>query len=122
MSARQTPPFRAEHVGSLLRPADLAAARDKARTGDLPLSELVPIEDENVRAAVALQEDIGLGAVTDGEYRRGYWHLDFMVGFDGVELSDETYGMAFSARKYSRHHQGDGQCQPTRDRRHDQPF
>ena len=97
MSARQTPPFRAEHVGSLLRPADLAAARDKARTGDLPLSELVPIEDENVRAAVALQEDIGLGAVTDGEYRRGYWHLDFMVGFDGVELSDETYGMAFSA-------------------------
>lgn len=97
MSIRQTPPFRADHVGSLLRPAPLAAARDKARTGDLPLSDLVKIEDESIKYAVGLQESLGLKGITDGEHRRGYWHLDFMVGFDGIELSEETYGMAFSA-------------------------
>ena len=97
MANRQTPPFRADHVGSLLRPADLVAARDKARTGELSLTELVKVEDEAIKGAVELQKSVGLKGITDGEYRRGYWHLDFMVGFDGIEISEETYGMAFSA-------------------------
>lgn len=97
MADRQTPPFRADHVGSLLRPAELVAARDKARTGNLPLAELVRVEDEAIKGAVELQRSVGLRGITDGEYRRGYWHLDFMVGFNGVEISEETYGMAFSA-------------------------
>jgi 5-methyltetrahydropteroyltriglutamate--homocysteine methyltransferase len=78
------PPFRADHVGSLLRPARLSAARARWRRGELPLAELTVIEDDAVREAVQRQESIGLSAVTDGEFRRDWWHLDFLVELDGV--------------------------------------
>jgi 5-methyltetrahydropteroyltriglutamate--homocysteine methyltransferase len=79
-----SPPFRADHVGSLLRPAELAAARTQWKQGALGAAELESIEDRAVREAVRKQESIGLAAVTDGEFRRDYWHLDFLAELDGV--------------------------------------
>jgi 5-methyltetrahydropteroyltriglutamate--homocysteine methyltransferase len=84
------PPFYADHVGSLLRPPELVAARTA------PAANLREIEDRAIRAAVARQEAIGLQAVTDGEFRRDYWHLDFMRQLDGVTLK-AAMGMTFAA-------------------------
>jgi len=78
------PPFRADHVGSLLRPARLGEARARWRAGQLRAAELALIEDDAVREVVRRQEQIGLRAVTDGEFRRDWWHLDFLVELDGV--------------------------------------
>jgi len=97
MALRDKPPFRADHVGSLLRPAALAETREKHRKGEVPDEELRRVEDAAVLDAIGLQERVGLKGITDGEMRRDYWHLDFMCGFDGVELSQETYGMKFNA-------------------------
>ena len=94
-NARAKPPFRADHVGSLLRPANLAEARQKWRDGALSGEALTGIEDTAIRDVVAMQESVGLKAVTDGEYRRDYWHLDFMWGFDGVEPSEVEYSAPF---------------------------
>jgi len=85
MTARINPPFRADHVGSLLRPQSLLDARERHARGELDEDRLRAIEDEAIRYAVNLQEQVGLRAVTDGEYRRAYWHVDFMLGFDGIE-------------------------------------
>src|SRR5688500_4249420 len=85
-----TPPFYADHVGSLLRPPELAAAR-KVKSPDLRA-----IEDQAIRAAVARQEAIGLQGITDGESRREYWHLDFMKQLDGVTLKG-VVRMTFNA-------------------------
>jgi 5-methyltetrahydropteroyltriglutamate--homocysteine methyltransferase len=84
------PPFYADQVGSLLRPPELVAAR-KSKS-----AELRQIEDEAIRRAVAKQEAIGLQSVTDGEFRRDYWHLDFMKQLDGVTLKSAV-GMTFAA-------------------------
>jgi 5-methyltetrahydropteroyltriglutamate--homocysteine methyltransferase len=84
MAPRATPPFRADHVGSLLRPPDLLAARDDFAQSRIDAAELRAIEDEAIRDAVRLQEDAGLRAVTDGEFRRATWHMDFIVQLDGV--------------------------------------
>jgi 5-methyltetrahydropteroyltriglutamate--homocysteine methyltransferase len=81
------PPFRADHVGSLLRPQELHDARAKNRKGELSDAELKKIQDKDIREAVKLQEDLGLQAVTDGEFRRDWWHIDFIHGFDGVDLT-----------------------------------
>ncbi len=78
-------PFRADHVGSLLRPASLLAARDAHRRGLISGETLRGAEDEAIRAAVLLQESVGLPVVTDGEFRRTWWHLDFLTAFDNVE-------------------------------------
>ena len=78
------PPFRADQVGSLLRPKELAQARAKLKKNELPADELKAIEDRCIREAISKQESIGLKAVTDGEMRRDWWHLDFMVQLDGV--------------------------------------
>jgi 5-methyltetrahydropteroyltriglutamate--homocysteine methyltransferase len=86
MTARSTPPFRADHVGSLLRPKELQAARAAWKAGTLPHEALREVEDRCITAAIAKQEEIGLRAATDGEYRRAYWHYDFVSGLDGVEL------------------------------------
>lgn len=80
------PPFRADQVGSLLRPPELAAARAKWKRGELSAEALREIEDRAIRAAVARQEAIGLQSVTDGEFRRDWWHLDFLAQLDGVTL------------------------------------
>jgi 5-methyltetrahydropteroyltriglutamate--homocysteine methyltransferase len=96
MPARSAPTFRAEQVGSLLRPAELRAVRAAAKSGAISAAELQAVEDRAIRAAVARQESLGLGAVTDGEYRRDFWHLDFLRQLDGVSLAPIT-GMRFQA-------------------------
>jgi len=90
------PPFRAEQVGSLLRPAELREARAGAKAGAISAAELRAVEDRSIRAAVARQESLGLRAVTDGEYRRDFWHLDFLRQLEGVGLAQIT-GMKFQA-------------------------
>src|SRR6266481_560806 len=90
-----TPPFRADHVGSLLRPAALHDAREKAQKGEIGAAELRAIEDSAIRDAVALQESIGLESITDGEFRRGHYLVDFLTGFTGIVPTNTSYALAF---------------------------
>ena len=90
------PPFRADHVGSLLRPPELADARAKAKAGKLSTEALREAEDRAIREAVAKQEAIGLQGITDGEFRRDFWHLDFVKQLEGVTLA-KVEGMTFQA-------------------------
>ena len=83
-SKRIKPPFRADHVGSLLRPKHLLEARDKLDKGEITAAELRRIEDEAIRHAVKRQEDVGLKSITDGEFRRRSWHMDFICRIGGV--------------------------------------
>ncbi|MEA2146728.1 MAG: 5-methyltetrahydropteroyltriglutamate--homocysteine methyltransferase [Solirubrobacteraceae bacterium] len=82
---RTTPPFRADHVGSLLRPAGLLAVRDKHAAGELTLDQLRAAEDEAIRDVVQMQRDVGLQSATDGEFRRSSWHMDFIYQLGGIE-------------------------------------
>jgi 5-methyltetrahydropteroyltriglutamate--homocysteine methyltransferase len=82
------PPFRADHVGSLLRPATLAAARAAYRRDELTADQLRGAEDHAIRAVVARQEATGLQSITDGELRRDYWHIDFLRQLDGVTIAE----------------------------------
>src|SRR5215208_6004071 len=92
---RSKPPFRADHVGSLLRPKELHEIRAKAKRGEVSKEDLQKAEDKHIRNVVKLQEDVGLQSITDGEFRRDWWHIDFLHGFDGVELSKgNAYGDA----------------------------
>jgi 5-methyltetrahydropteroyltriglutamate--homocysteine methyltransferase len=84
MSERTKPPFRADHVGSLLRPERLLRARDDHAAGRIDAEELRGIEDEAIREAVKQQEDVGLRSATDGEFRRASWHMDFIYQLDGI--------------------------------------
>jgi 5-methyltetrahydropteroyltriglutamate--homocysteine methyltransferase len=84
MPNRNKPPFRAEHVGSLLRPKAVLEARDKFERNEIAAGQLREVEDKAIRAAVKRQENIGLAAVTDGEFRRGSWHMDFLCRIGGV--------------------------------------
>lgn len=92
---RTGPPFRADQVGSLLRSQPLKAARTKRATGEITPAELKAVEDAEIRKLVARQEEIGLQAVTDGEFRRSWWHYDFLAGLDGVELTSVAQGLQF---------------------------
>lgn len=94
--SRSKPPFRADHVGSLLRPKRLFAARAAWRAGTLPHAELRKLEDECVRGAVTLQESVGLQAITDGDFRRDDWFLDFMFSLEGITRTKETKRVPFS--------------------------
>ena len=95
MAQRTAPPFRADHVGSLLRPAELHQARAKAKRGEMSAEALRALQDKHIREAVAKQESVGMQLVTDGEFRRDWWHIDFIHGFDGVELAaGDAYGEA----------------------------
>jgi 5-methyltetrahydropteroyltriglutamate--homocysteine methyltransferase len=89
------PPFAADHVGSLLRPPELLAAREDYRQGKIDAARLRAVEDEAIRAVVAMQEEIGLAGVTDGEFRRGSWHMDFLYQFGGVEKSGDSLKVQF---------------------------
>jgi 5-methyltetrahydropteroyltriglutamate--homocysteine methyltransferase len=89
------PPFRADHVGSLLRPPELLRARSEHQAGRLPASELGRVEDQAVRAAVRMQQEVGLEGVTDGEFRRGSWHMDFLYQIGGVAKTDQTLRIQF---------------------------
>jgi 5-methyltetrahydropteroyltriglutamate--homocysteine methyltransferase len=96
---RTKPPFRADHVGSLLRPAALREARAKRAKGEISIADLTAIEDREIERVIGKQEDVGLKAVTDGEFRRSWWHLDFLWGLDGVERHVMESGIAFAAVK-----------------------
>ena len=95
MTERTRPPFRAEHVGSLLRPREVTQARDDFAAGRITARRLRAIEDRAIRAAVRKQEELGLGAVTDGEMRRRSWHMDFFYGIGGLEKVDEKVEVPF---------------------------
>ena len=96
---RSKPPFRADHVGSLLRPAALREARAKRAKGEISVADLKAIEDREIERVIKKQEDVGLKSVTDGEFRRSWWHLDFLWGLDGVERHVMESGIAFAAVK-----------------------
>jgi 5-methyltetrahydropteroyltriglutamate--homocysteine methyltransferase len=82
---RIKPPFRADHVGSLLRSAALKAARGKRERGEISSAELAAVEDREIEKVIRKQEDIGLRSVTDGEFRRAFWNYDFLGRLNGVE-------------------------------------
>jgi 5-methyltetrahydropteroyltriglutamate--homocysteine methyltransferase len=94
-TARARPPFRADHVGSLLRPTELREARAARAAGTLDAAALRDVEDRCIAGAIARQEQLGLRAATDGEYRRGYWHFDFLAGLDGVEMYEPEQKVQF---------------------------
>src|SRR6476469_782089 len=85
MSLRNSPPFRADHVGSLLRPARLKEVRAKHEKGEIAADALKAVEDREISAIIRKQEEVGLKAVTDGEFRRAFWNYDFLGKLDGVE-------------------------------------
>ena len=89
-------PSRADHVGSLLRPVALREARTQHAAGTLSAEALRQVEDRYIREAIGMQEEIGLQAVTDGEYRRAFWHYDFLAELDGVEMVEVATGIQFS--------------------------
>jgi 5-methyltetrahydropteroyltriglutamate--homocysteine methyltransferase len=93
---RATPPFRADHVGSLLRPAAVKEARAKRAEGAISAAELEAVEDREIERLVKKQEEIGLQLATDGELRRSWWHFDFYTGLDGVELYETSHGIQFA--------------------------
>jgi 5-methyltetrahydropteroyltriglutamate--homocysteine methyltransferase len=83
---RTRPPFRADHVGSLLRPQSLIDARDRHAKGEIGDTALWDIESAAVEEAIALQEESGLKSITDGDFRRGHWWNDFVLAIDGIEI------------------------------------
>jgi 5-methyltetrahydropteroyltriglutamate--homocysteine methyltransferase len=92
---RETPPFRADHVGSLLRPLALLAARERFAAGDLDADGLRAAEDAAVRDAVRMQGEVGLRTATDGEYRRTSWHMDFIYALGGISRGSDRLTVSF---------------------------
>lgn len=92
---RAKPPFRADMVGSLLRPEPLKQARAGHAAGEITDQQLTEVEDREIAAIVARQESIGLQSATDGEFRRSWWHFDFLAGLDGCELVQLDHGIQF---------------------------
>jgi 5-methyltetrahydropteroyltriglutamate--homocysteine methyltransferase len=92
---RTAPPFRADHVGSLLRPPALKAARAKRADGAITAAEFKAIEDREIETVIKKQEDVGLQLATDGEFRRSWWHFDFFRGLDGVTPYTTNTGIKF---------------------------
>ena len=95
MADNVRPPFRADHVGSLLRPASLKEARSRRERGEISDSDLRAAEDAAIERIVARQSEIGLRSATDGEFRRAMWHFDFLECLDGVESFRSDHGIAF---------------------------
>jgi methionine synthase II (cobalamin-independent) len=92
---RTAPPFRADHVGSLLRPPELRRARDRHTAGEIDAAQLRAIEDEAIAEAVRQQEAVGLHSATDGEFRRASWHMDFIYRLDGVQQAEDRLRIEF---------------------------
>jgi 5-methyltetrahydropteroyltriglutamate--homocysteine methyltransferase len=88
-------PFRADHVGSLLRSRKLAETRARHERNEVTARDLKAVEDEEIRLLIGKQEKVGLQAITDGEYRRSWWHFDFLSGLDGVEQYETGEGIQF---------------------------
>jgi methionine synthase II (cobalamin-independent) len=93
-------PFRADHVGSLLRPQELLQARERRQSGDISVAALRQIEDRCIRDVVKLQEDIGLQSITDGEYRRTIWHADFLRRIEGVTVKEGVAATGGVTRRF----------------------
>ena len=96
MSRRTTPPFRADHVGSLLRPQRLLETRDDFAAGSVTAAELRAVEDEEIIKAIRMQEEVGLQSATDGEFRRASWHMDFIYALGGVEKAPGNLAVKFT--------------------------
>jgi len=92
---RTTPPFRADHVGSLLRPASLKDVRARRESGKATAAELTAAEDAAIEQIISRQADVGLRSATDGEFRRAMWHFDFLERLEGVESFRSDHGIAF---------------------------
>ena len=92
---RSTPPFRADHVGSLLRPQRLLQAREDFAADRISADELKQIEDDSVRDVVRMQEDVGLQSATDGEFRRASWHMDFIYALEGISKAEDDLVVHF---------------------------
>ena len=92
---RTKPPFRADHVGSFLRPAALKEARAKREKGAITPAELKAVENREIEKIIKKQEELGLKLATDGEFRRSWWHFDFLGMLDGVEVYDTDQGIQF---------------------------
>ncbi len=92
---RTTPPFRADHVGSLLRPPELLRAREDFQQGKIDADQLRSVEDEAIRDVVAMQHDVGLQSATDGEFRRSSWHMDFIYQLGGIEQAPGNIKVQF---------------------------
>src|SRR3954470_726110 len=95
MTLRDTPPFRADHVGSLLRPRRLLDARQQRAEGKIDADELRAVEDEAIRDVVRMQRDVGLRSATDGEFRRTSWHMDFIYRLGGIHPTDDKIQVHF---------------------------
>src|SRR5690349_2324687 len=95
---RATPPFRADHVGSFLRPKALLDARERFRAGAITAAQLRKVEDDAIRGIVKFQEDLGLRGITDGEYRRTYFHIDFLTQLQGVQTKGGIHVKFHSAK------------------------
>ena len=93
--AHQKPPFRADHVGSILRSPPLREARLRHEKGEIDADELKDVEDREIKKIIAKQEAIGLRLATDGEFRRAWWHFDFFGMLDGVEVREIDQGIQF---------------------------
>src|SRR5580658_6482122 len=92
---RDSPPFRADHVGSLLRPASLKEARARRERGEISAADLRFAEDAAIERIIARQAEVGLRSATDGEFRRAMWHFDFLEKLEGVESFRSDRGIAF---------------------------
>src|SRR3954467_1378120 len=96
MPDRSGPPFRADHVGSLLRPRALLDARARHAAGEIDDAELRGVEDEAIADVVRMQGDIGLSTATDGEFRRASWHMDFIYAIKGIsKVTDQNIVVHF---------------------------
>jgi 5-methyltetrahydropteroyltriglutamate--homocysteine methyltransferase len=95
MTLRETPPFRADHVGSLLRPPRLLEARERRAVGDISPGRLRDIEDDAIREVVRMQREVGLRSATDGEFRRTSWHMDFIYRLGGIRQTDDKIQVHF---------------------------
>ena len=93
---RTKPPFRADHVGSLLRSAPVKEAREKRQRGEIDADALKAVEDREIEKLIKKQEEVGLQSITDGEFRRSWWHLDFLWGLDGAEKHIMDAGVSFA--------------------------
>src|ERR1700686_3671374 len=104
MQERVKPPFRADHVGSLIRPDALIAAREAAEKGEIPAAELARIQHDAIRGVVRLQEEIGLKLATDGEYNRHSWQRDFLLKIRNVKPMASRLTVRFHSAAGTRDH------------------
>src|ERR1700749_3232785 len=96
MAGNARPPFRADHVGSLLRPKEVLEAREQFTAGQITAEQLTQVEDAAIRESIRMQGEVGLKSATDGELRRQSWHMDFIYQLGGVEkVQDDTIKVAF---------------------------